>query len=132
MKVFVSGSKSVNALDPKVISILTEYMKEGAEFLVGDCYGVDTEIQKFFAQRQYSNVTVYHMGNQPRHLVSNFSTKKIIAYGVSGYRWYQMKDIAMTNDADIGIAIWDGVSRGTRDNIQRLDNQGKKVIVIRQ
>jgi hypothetical protein len=130
MKVFVSGSKNVNFIGEEAECIIRDYAEQGAEFLVGDCYGVDSVVQKFLAELGCT-VTVYHMGKRPRNLLGNFKTVEVMS-NATGYYWYQAKDIAMSDAADVGIAIWDGISRGTKANIQRMDSQGKKVIVIRQ
>lgn len=44
--------------------------------------------------------------------------------------YYVAKDIAMTEVSDVGLMLWDRVSRGTRNNILRMIGQGKKVVVI--
>jgi putative RNA 2'-phosphotransferase len=43
----------------------------------------------------------------------------------SGYDFYKQKDIAMANDCDYGFMIWDGKSRGTKNNIIRLVGNSK-------
>ena len=40
------------------------------------------------------------------------------------------KDIAMTNDSDISVVIWNGKSKGTKANIDRAKAQGKPVYNI--
>lgn len=47
--------------------------------------------------------------------------------GMSGYEFYRQKDIVMAADCDCGYMIWDGVSKGTRQNIEDLKRLGKFV-----
>lgn len=42
-----------------------------------------------------------------------------------------MKDKAMIEACDAGLAVWDGQSRGTQANINALRNSGKPVYVYR-
>ena len=44
-------------------------------------------------------------------------------------KMHQVKDIAMIRDADYGFMIWDGESRGTRYNIDRMMQQQKRTLV---
>ena len=45
------------------------------------------------------------------------------------YNYYAAKDRRMADEANYGFAIWDGKSKGTLNQIQRLRNQDKKVLV---
>lgn len=48
-------------------------------------------------------------------------------YGKSaGYR----RNVEMADNADMLIAFWDGMSRGTKHMIDIMNNQNKKVIII--
>ena len=67
MKLFISGSKSITELPITFKLLLDDYMVESTEFLVGDCYGVDTAAQKYLASKGYSNVTIYCSGEAPRN-----------------------------------------------------------------
>ena len=120
MKVFISGSKAIGQLDMKTKNYLQQVKDKGYHVLVGDCWGVDALVQRFFID--YPHVTVYHSGT-PRNNLGQWKTVCIY-----GQRWE--KDVQMAEDADCGIAIWDGKSRGTGNNIERLKQNSKTVLVI--
>ena len=45
------------------------------------------------------------------------------------FDFYVQKDIAMAKDADYGLMIWDGKSKGTLNNMINLLIQGKPVLL---
>lgn len=112
--VFISGSRSVTALPPDAIKALDQIIEDRATVLIGDATGVDTLVQQHLADRNYDLVTVHHIGDQPRNNLG-FETVK-----VNGTRQTE-KDSYMASRADSGLAIWDGQSRGTAQNIERLE-----------
>jgi len=112
--VFISGSRSVTALPPDAIKALDQLIEDRATVLIGDAAGVDTLVQQHLADRDYDLVTVHHIGDQPRNNLG-FETVK-----VDGTRQTD-KDSYMASRADSGLAIWDGQSRGTAQNIERLE-----------
>ena len=113
MKVIISGSRNLKVLNKEIIETLKKIMELNLDIIIGDCYGIDTLIQRYLKSRNYQKVTVYHIGNHPRNNLG-FKTVK-----VQGNR-YSDKDIAMCKIADYGLAIWDGKSRGTSANIKRV------------
>ena len=130
MKIFIGGSISIKQLDSKVKIKLDKLIKENAEILVGDAYGVDSLIQKYCLEKGYKNVTIYTCNYQPRNNWGNFKTKRIFpAQGVFGREFYTQKDIAMSYDCDCAFMIWDGYSKGTLNNIIRLSELNKTVDV---
>lgn len=67
-----------------------------------------------------------------RNNYSNFHVKNIaVPDGMTGFEFYRQKDIAMANDVDCALMIWDGKSRGTLCNIRDMERLGKEVRVIR-
>ena len=135
MKLFISGSKSISILSDEVTVILDEHIALGTEFLVGDCYGVDAAVQMYLDSKGYSNVTIYCSGEKPRN---NFVPSAKIcacsekAVGLTGSEFHYVKDIQMANDCDQAIMIWDGKSKGTGENIRRINESKKPYIVINQ
>lgn len=113
MKVMVSGSRSVRILPAAAEEVLRNIIALGAQVLVGDCDGVDRAVQAFLSAAGYPHVTVYHIGPRPRH------NRGFPTVTVSGAR-YEDKDIRLCQDADYGLAIWNGTSPGTRKNIARV------------
>jgi adenine-specific DNA-methyltransferase len=124
VNVVVSGSRSVRVLPVAAKEALRKIIALGAQVLVGDCDGVDRAVQDFLSAAGYTKVRVYHIGPRPRHNCG-FPT-----VAVSGSR-YEDKDIRMCQEADYGLAIWDGQSPGTRRNIQRV-RQTRVITVPRE
>lgn len=113
MKVFVSGSRSFRELPGAAKASLDKIVELGFIVLVGDCYGGDTLVQDYLAEKDYRRVVVFHIGNGPRNNYG-FDTVR-----VPGSRQSD-KDAAMAESADYGLAIWDGLSPGTGRNIARV------------
>lgn len=112
MKVFVSGSRSVKKLPIKCLKSLDRIIELGFEILVGDCYGVDSLVQDYLWEKEYQKVKVFHIGRCRNN--KGFASVKI-----EGDRYID-KDKAMQKQADYGLAIWDGKSRGTKNNIDTV------------
>lgn len=138
-KVFISGTagfgtgKKLTSLPQPVMDMLTKSIYDGDEILVGDCQGVDTLVQEVLKRAKYPNVTVYCSGSTCRNVLdSSWSVKHIqVPRGYTGRAFYAVKDNAMAIAADSGIAIWDGKSVGTGNNIKNLTFRGKTVTVFR-
>ncbi|MDR0683269.1 MAG: hypothetical protein LBG15_15725, partial [Dysgonamonadaceae bacterium] len=63
--------------------------------------------------------------------IGNWRTKSISNdNNLTGKSMYQMKDVAMAQDADCGLMIWDGKSRGTKFNIENITNLNKKMTIL--
>ena len=130
MKIFIAGSRDICALDNYTQAKLDSICSKGYEVLIGDCYGVDALVQTYLSLRKYEKVTVYASMGRTRNNVGNWNVRSIPPpKGIYGYRLYEMKDMAMADDADFGFMIWNGKSRGTHRNIERLRRQGKRVLV---
>ena len=135
MKYFVSGSKSISTLPESTIEVIDFFISLEAEFLVGDCYGVDAAVQKYLESKGYSNVIVYCSGETPRN---NFVTGAKVcscaetAKGLAGNAFQYVKDIQMAQDCDTALMIWDGKSKGTAENIRRVKEMGKPYRIINE
>jgi len=119
----ISGSRSIKDISAGLPSI--DRIRElNFSVIVGDAGGVDKLVQEYLRRSNYLNVKVYFAlwggtGN-PRN-TTGYET-----VGVPGS--YVNRDIAMCSVCDYGLALWDGNSRGTRENIDRT---GKKTKIIR-
>lgn len=133
MKLFISGSKSISILSDEVKAILDAHIAMDTEFLVGDCYGVDTAVQKYLDSKGYRNVTIYCSGETPRN---NFAPSAKVcscaetAKGLTGNAFQYVKDIQMAQDCETALMIWDGKSKGTAENIRRMKEMGKPYRII--
>ena len=117
MKIFIAGARSVKTLSPAVIEKMQSIYNNGFEVIVGDCYGVDKFVQKYFASLGYTKVSVYASNGIARNNVGNWTVKCIsVPQESKGFDFY-------------GLMIWDGESRGTYSNIMTLIEKGKTVLV---
>ena len=130
MKVFLGGSKTLGALPRTVTERLTECIAERCTFLVGDCHGADLAFQKFLYDRKVEDVFVYCSGSAPRFNAGGWQVVALHSGTHTGYQFYAVKDIKMAEDADCAIMLWDGKSRGTYNNIERIKSMGKKAEVF--
>ncbi len=132
MKVFISGSISLKELPSVAIEKINSFIKNRDIILIGDAYGIDSIVQKYFAVNKYSNVMVYYAGDTIRNNYNNWSTINIKALNEEkGRELYFLKDKQMSIDADFGLMIWDGKSKGTLNNIKMMKILSKPFIVIR-
>ena len=129
MKLFAGGSKSIDDIKPLPNRrVLDDAIYHGERILVGDCPGADAAIQKYLAEREYCNVTVYASGKEARNNIGGWDVE-LVEYDpeLTGYDFYRQKDIQMELDCDCAVMAWDGRSRGTRQNIIELMALGKRV-----
>ena len=133
MKLFISGSKDMkrwgkdHELPEAVLFKLDQLMGNGDSILIGDARGTDACVQKYLHNKRYHNVTVYVAGakSMTRNNIGSWEEKHVGIHGRTGYSMYIEKDFQMSQDADAGIAIWDGESKGTFINMVCLAAQGK-------
>lgn len=129
-KVFFGGSRRLGRLNEQVRKRAEKMMSEGLRVLVGDANGADKAIQKFFADRQYSNVRVFFSGDSCRNNLGDWETQAVkVDRTKRDFKFYTAKDLAMCEAADYGFMMWDGESQGTVNNILNLLERGKKVVV---
>jgi hypothetical protein len=112
MKVVISGSRSISVLPKDVIKSLDKIMEQRFEILVGDAPGIDLLVQQYLKSKDYKAVTVFHAYQKPRNN-AGFCTVKVDGS-------YTDRDKFMCSQADFGLAIWDGFSKGTAENIKRV------------
>lgn len=133
MKVFIAGTKTIKQLSNPVKKKISSIIMHGDEILVGDCQGADTAVQEYCHSCGFPNVTVYSSGASVRNNIGGWNVKNIeVPPSFFGFEFYRQKDIAMANDADCGLMIWDGKSRGTFSSISTLAKNNKTVLVYMQ
>lgn len=113
MKVVISGSRSIRCLPDEAKQRIDAIVSLGAKVLVGDAPGVDCLVQEYLVSQGYGDVLVYHAYAKPRNNVGNFKT-------VGSFDSYAIRDAAMCIVADYGLCIWDGKSKGSQANIERI------------
>lgn len=130
MKIFIAGARSITALDTYVQEKMLSIYHKGHEIIVGDCYGVDASVQKFYAALDYEKVTVFASNGRARNNIGRWPIEAVaVPASIRGFDFYRQKDIAMANEAEYGFMIWDGESRGTLNNIITMVSQHKPVLV---
>lgn len=130
MKVFIGGSISIKDFGLEAGLLIEDFMSDYIDVLVGDASGVDKDVQTYLDASYYGNVTVYACNGKARNNVGGWKVKAIdVPTGLYGREYYEQKDVAMTNDCDFGLMIWDGKSKGTLNNIKRLIEAGKQCYV---
>ncbi len=130
MRVFISGSMAVKDFDSSICTELKQIAEAGHTVIVGDADGVDTEVQRFYLNMKYANVVVYASNGKTRNNLGDWQVHDVrVPAGVTGFDFYAEKDKAMAADADLGVMIWDGISRGTKHNMKNMVKQGKQARV---
>ena len=106
MKVFIAGAKAIKSLDDLAIKQLERICKKQHNILVGDCYGVDSAVQRFCLNLPYNNVTVFASNGKARNNLGGWKVENVpVASGVKGFDFYRQKDIAMAEAAECGFMI---------------------------
>jgi hypothetical protein len=126
--VFLGGSRRISRLNSAIRSRLEELVSRDMRLLIGDANGADRAIQRQLAEWVYPNVVVFFVGTAPRNNEGHWSTHRIpVPPGTKGFEYYATKDRAMASEADCGLMLWDGESRGTLSNVENLVRDGKPV-----
>lgn len=104
-------------------------MKNGDMIIVGDAPGIDRQTQDYLKKKRYPNVEVYGPGHNVRYSANKkWKTNAINDpdHEPMSSEWLAKKDVAMTNRATKAVAvILDEGSKATRNNIKRMQEQGK-------
>ncbi|WP_199328314.1 hypothetical protein [Anabaena azotica] len=124
MTVMISGSRSIKRLPQEAIASLDKIMELGYEIIIGDAPGVDALIQQYLRLKGYEKVTVYYAMFNGLGCPRNSNDYPTV--GVVGN--YVDRDSRLCTIANYGLAIWDGRSKGTRNNIAKVKRT--KVITV--
>ena len=129
--VFISGSLSVTELNDFAKAHVRSIVTNRMNVLIGDAYGADKLIQQeLYKKYDYPFVTVYASNGKARNNIGDRKVKAVyVPVGIYGREFYTYKDVAMSNDCDFGFMLWDGKSKGTLNNIERLLGMNKLSII---
>lgn len=130
-KVFISGSRKLLFLEEPIKRRLNNIISNGFSVIVGDANGIDKSVQSYLNEKGYRNVEVFCMDIGCRNNIGNWHKRIISAPGVLrfSFDYYSTKDKAMASEADYGLMIWDGNSRGTIRNLIDLVKKNLPSIV---
>ncbi len=128
--VFIGGSRDVSRFNKVIQDRLQGILDAGMSILLGDANGADKAAQRWFAENGYSQVTVFHSGDSPRNNLGHWTTRRITPKTKKkDFHFHAAKDLAMAETADYGFMLWDGLSKGTLNNILNLLERRKRVVV---
>lgn len=116
IKIIVAGGRDLDDqefADQNLDYVLSDCQQEELEFVCGEAKGAD-ECGKRYALRR---------GKKVKSFPANWS--------LNGKAAGPIRNEEMARYADVLIAFWDGVSRGTKDMINRAQQHGLIVLVIR-
>jgi len=122
---------NIKNLHAKFVERLDKVMESKLSVVVGDADGADKSIQQALIDKNYSSVTVFCTGAQPRNNVGNWPVKSVQSSAEEGTRaYFTAKDVEMAKVADYGLMIWDTKSTGTLSNVIELIRGKKKAVVF--
>jgi hypothetical protein len=128
--VFIGGSRDFSRLNDVICERLQAVLDADLGVFLGDANGADKAAQRWFADRGYRQVTVFHSGSSPRNNLGNWETRTIVPKSKKkDFLYHTAKDLAMAEQADYGFMLWDGISKGSLNNILNLLERDKKVVV---
>jgi hypothetical protein len=130
-RVFVGGSRRLSRLNKDVKCRLDRVIEKGLTVIVGDANGADKAVQRYLSSKRYEKVIVFCMAGECRNNLGSWPTRQVTAASDvrRGSLYYGTKDRAMGSEADYGLMLWDGKSRGTLTNIEDLLRREKPVVV---
>ena len=128
--VFLSGSRTISRLNRAVRDRVQNIIDQDFNIVLGDASGADKSLQQFLAEKQYRNVTVFCAGNDCRHNLGRWPTRRVsVDSPLKGREFYAQKDRKMADEADYGLVVWDGKSYGSMSNVFELAKRGKHIVV---
>ena len=134
MKAFIFGTRQINEgeekwqLSESISSHLDELMSNETEILLDDQGGAVRLVQEFLSSAKYKPVTVCVAGSKNWRLnnAGNWPEKHYVVHGESrGYLYGIEKEFGMAEEADCGLALWDGEDFCTFTNMLCLCALGK-------
>ena len=129
-KVVLGGSRSVSRLSAPVRERVENIVSQGFDVVIGDANGADKALQEYLANRGCEGVTVFCSGNVCRNNLGNWKTVFVSTNRKRfDFEHYVQKDAQMAGEADYGLFLWNGKSRGTLNSIRMLLKRGRPVLV---
>lgn len=127
--VFIGGSRRIGRLNEVIRARLDNIIDRRLRVVVGDANGSDRAVQAYLTQRSHRDVVVYCMAGACRNNLADWKVQEVEASGQRGSDYYALKDVQMAHSSDCGFMLWDGKSRGTFRNVQRLLEARKPVVI---
>jgi len=129
--VFIAGSRRLSRLNDDVKRRIDRIIEKRLPILIGDANGADKAVQRYLAEKAYSDVLVHCMARNCRNNLANWPTREVAAPpGARGFAYYSAKDQTMVDGAGYGLMLWDGESKGTLNSVLNMVRQNKPVVVF--
>jgi hypothetical protein len=131
-KVFIAGSRRLSKLSREIKRRIDNIVQKHLTIIIGDANGADKAVQQYLSAKGYGDVIVFCMDGSCRNNLGNWATQEIKAAspGKRDFAYYSTKDRAMAKEADYGLMLWDGESRGTLTSIIQMVREAKPVVVF--
>ena len=129
-RIFLGGSRKVSRLNDTIRRRLEQLIERQVTIVIGDANGADRALQHQLAEWAYRNVEVFFVGALPRNNVGQWPVRRVTAPPrARGFEFYAAKDREMAREAEGGLMLWDGESRGTLENVENLLRDCKPVVL---
>lgn len=129
--IFIAGSITIKHLDPLVVERLKKIVAQEFSVIVGDANGVDSSIQEELLNMDHPKTTVFCSSPKPRNNVGSWPVNVVkTSHARSTRAFHTAKDIAMAENADCGLMVWDAKSTGTLNNVIELLKRKKNSVVF--
>ncbi|MBN1899941.1 hypothetical protein JW926_01290 [Candidatus Sumerlaeota bacterium] len=128
--IFLGGSRNITTLNDKIKDRIDNIIKNGFTVLIGDANGADKAIQEYLYDKKYQKVVVFCMDDMCRNNIGKWKINTVHCdKKVRDFSYYSQKDKIMSEEADYGLMLWDGKSKGTLNNILNLLERNKVALV---
>ena len=102
MKIFIAGARSIKYLDEAVKQQIISMSQKGYEFLIGDCYGVDSSVQAILNSLNCKRITIYASNGKARNNIGRWNIKNIaVKQNVYGFDFYKQNGIRVMHIGDL-------------------------------
>ena len=130
-RVFIAGSRRLPRLSKDARHRIDNIIRRGFTVMVGDANGADKAVQQYLSQKGYKRVIIFCTEGTCRNNLGNWPTRTIRAENPArrDFEFYRAKDRAMTEEADYGLMLWDGKSRGTLMNAVGLIRRSRPLVL---
>lgn len=132
-KIVIGGSRGIRYIAEPIRELLDNIIENNDVILIGDANGADKAVQKYLYAKQYKHVIVYCMHGICRNNIGQWPVESVLSTSkIRDANYYGTKDLHMALEADSGIMLWDGLSKGTFRNIINLLDADKQIHVYYQ
>lgn len=130
-RVFIAGSRRLPRLSKDAKHRICNIIHQGFTVMVGDANGADRAVQQYLSEMGYKRVIIFCTESICRNNLGNWPTRAIRAENPArrNFEFYRAKDRAMVEEADYGLMLWYGRSRGTLMNAVGLIRRGRPLVL---